>query len=94
VRVLEARVRLLGESADVVVGHVIWPGGQDDGSPVVQMDPSLACDAESSALLCQLWYFVKATAPKSFERLPRMQIRYWSFADVSASVSAREPRCR
>jgi len=84
----------LGESAYVVVGHVIWPDGQDDESPVVQMDPSLACDAESSALLCQLWYFVKATAPRSFERLPRMQIRYWSFADVSASVSALEPRCR
>ena len=73
VRVLEARVRRLGESAYVIVGHVIWTDGQDDDSPVVQMNPSLACDAESSALLCQLWYFVNATAPRSFERLPRMQ---------------------
>ncbi len=77
-----------------MVGHVIWPGTEDDESPIVQWAPSLAWDAESSALLSQLWYFVDATAPRSFELLPRMHIRNWAFADVSVSVSALEPRCR
>jgi hypothetical protein len=86
-RRLEARYRppVASTNAHVVVAHVTWQAGKDDGRPILEPLPSLMQQAAPATILATLRHLVLITAPKSFERLASLRSPFWSFVAVEPS---------
>jgi hypothetical protein len=83
---LEARFYPRQKAADsdfMVVGHVVWHGGRRRESPIVQPATAIALGETPASVLSKLQYLVTVTAKESFERLQKLESRFWSFVDVT-----------
>jgi hypothetical protein len=85
-RVLEARFRPETEAPFLVVGHLVWLGPPEREPSIVQPAPSLMGMDSPVPFLSKLGYLVSSTAPDCFERLKRLQSRFWSFVEVAPSM--------
>ena len=84
-RVLEARFHPQQKTGGdfIVVGHVVWEGGEgDEGRPVVQPSSALLSRAEPATLLSKLQYLVALNGAASYERLQVLRSQFWSFVEV------------
>ncbi|HMF39849.1 MAG TPA: hypothetical protein VKQ32_04090 [Polyangia bacterium] len=87
-RVLEARFRAETQAPFLIVGHLVWLGAPDREPSIVQPAPSLMNMESPATFLSKLGYLVSSTAPDCFERLKRLQSRFWSFVEVAPSMVA------
>jgi hypothetical protein len=85
-RVLEARFHPKVGSPFLIVGHLVWLGRPEHRPARVQPAPSLMTQSRPDTFLSKLEYLVSATAPDCFERLQRLQSRFWSFVEVAPVI--------
>jgi hypothetical protein len=91
-RVLEARFHPQQKLAPefVVVGHVVWDEDGGVGQPTVKPSVDLIHAGTPATMLVKLQYLVASTVPETFERLQRLNSRFWSFVEVSSSAKGGE----
>ena len=83
-RALEVRFHPLERNGPtfVVVGHVVWDDEDTKQGPRIEPTPALAKQTAPATMLATVRHLVLMTSPHSFERLQRLQNRFWSFVEV------------